>query len=66
MKNIKKLLVFTLILGFTISLTSCASNKGYKKGKRKRGKKGCNCPTFSADAINQTITWKMAKDIEYS
>lgn len=64
MKNIKKLLVLTLIFGFTMSLTSCASNKGYKKGKRKKGKRGCNCPSFSADASDQVITWEMAQRLE--
>lgn len=64
MRNIKKLLAFAFIIGFMVSFTSCSSNKGYyKKGKKKR-KKGCNCPTFSADAMNQTITWKEAINIE--
>lgn len=63
MKKIKKLLVFALVIGLMASLTSCASNRGYKKGKKKR-KKGCNCPRFSADAMHQTITWEMAQQIE--
>lgn len=66
MKNIKKVFVFALIFGFAASLTSCASNKGYKKGKRKKGKKGCNCPRFSAEAMQQTITWEMAQYAENS
>lgn len=41
----RKKLVFTIII-VTI-LTSCAtSNKGYKRPKRKKGKK-CDCPSFS-------------------
>ena len=66
MKHIKKLLVFTLMIGFVASLTSCTSSKPYyKKGKKKR-KKGCNCPSFSADAMHQTISWEKAILIEYT
>jgi len=66
MRNIKKLLVFTLIFGFlAVSFTSC-SPKTYKKGKRKKGKRGCNCPSFSADASPQIITWEMAQSIKRS
>ena len=53
MKNIKRLLIVALVFSFTASFTtSCVSNKGYKKGKKKKGKRGCNCPSFSADVIN--------------
>ena len=66
MKHIKKLLVFTLIIGFMASLVSCSSNRGYyKKGKKKR-KKGCNCPSFSADAMHQTISWEKSISIEHT
>lgn len=51
MKNIKKLLFVALIFSFAVSVTSCASNHGYKKGKKTK-KRGCNCPHFSADVIN--------------
>ncbi len=51
MKNIKKLLIIALVFTFGMSLQSCASNKGYKKGKRKKKKRGCNCPTFTAQVI---------------
>jgi|GEM_PF-2140824 ABC-type oligopeptide transport system substrate-binding subunit len=52
MKNIKKLLFVALVFSFTVSVTSCASNHGYKKGKKTKKKRGCNCPSFSADVIN--------------
>ncbi len=54
MENIKKLLIITLVFSFAVSISSCASNHGYKKGKTK--KRGCNCPHFSADVI----TWEAA------
>lgn len=51
MKNIKSLLVVALVFTLGMSLQSCASNKGYKKGKTKKKKRGCNCPTFTAETI---------------
>ena len=52
MKNIKKLLLVALVFSFAVSVTSCASNRGYKKGKKSKKKRGCNCPSFSADVID--------------
>jgi len=52
MKNIKKLLIIALVFTFGMSLQSCASNKGYRKGKTKKKKRGCNCPTFTAEVIS--------------
>ena len=51
MKNMKKLLIIALVFTFGMSLQSCASNKGYKKGKTKK-KRGCNCPKFTAESIS--------------
>lgn len=63
MKNIKKLLVFALLIGFTASSFTSCSPKTYKKGKKKK-KRGCNCPSFSADAMNETIAWENAIHIK--
>jgi hypothetical protein len=61
MKNIKKLFALSLIFAFTVFLSSCSSNRGYSKGRRSKGKRGCNCPSFSADAEQMNITWEKAK-----
>jgi hypothetical protein len=55
---VKSVLIMTLVFTFAANFTSCTASRGgtYKKGKKKR-KKGCNCPTFSA----QTITLEAAQ-----
>jgi hypothetical protein len=52
MKNIKRLAIVALVFTFGMSLQSCASNRGYKKGKTKKKKRGCNCPKFTAEVIS--------------
>lgn len=65
MKKIERLFVLSLIVSFTVFLSSCSSSRGFKKG-RSKGKRGCNCPTFTADAMQQVITLEEANRLELS
>lgn len=51
MKNIGKLFGMAMLLIFVVGTTSSCSASKYRSPTKKKRKKRCNCPTFSATEV---------------